>query len=217
MDMNYNAYSALRKEKAELEKRLNEYKSLQRALHQSKNRLSREENSSALKKVFHEIWFPFSMDAIITVFSTALGLLATIIMAGAVPFVVIAGLFCIAVNIVWLSIYVVLSPFFAIFVAASKSKRVRKCKANYELLIHKVEKFNAAGLNASIEQCDRQIYTIERVNPTFSDKYEGKSLVITDSVKETQFYKDAYDKHLREYTGYPPKDEKSHFLITQQM
>ena len=149
------------------------------------------------------------MDAIITVFSTAIGLLVTIIMAGAVPFVIIAGLFCIAVDIVWLLLYIVLSPFIAIFIAASKPGRVRKCKANYELLLHRVEGFNVAGLNSSLEQCNRQIYEIERDNPTFSDKYEGKDLVITDSVRETQFYKDAYDKHLREYMGYPPKEKNN--------
>ena len=207
--MNYNEYSSLRKERDKLEERLNDYKALQRNLQQSKNRLSREKKSSALKKVFRDIWFPFSMDAIITVFSTAIGLLVTVIMAGAVPFVIIAGLFCIAVDIVWLLLYVVLSPFIAIFVAASKPARVRKCKANYELLLHRVEGFNAAGLNSSLEQCNRQIYEIERDNPTFSDKYEGKDLVVTDSVRETQFYKDAYDKHLREYMGYPPKEENN--------
>ena len=208
----YNEYAGLRQEKEDLEKRKKEYEKLKSDLSISEQELAREEKRSALAKVFHNMWFPFSADTIGTVFSTAFTLLITIFAAGAVPFVLIGGVLCVIVNIVWAVLYVVLSPIIAIFIAIRKPIRVKKYKSYCDMYRYRIENFDIDGLNASIGKCDRRIYTIERDNPDFSDKYEGKGnnhIIISDSVKETEFYKEAYDKHFRIYMGFPPKDEKN--------
>lgn len=206
----YNEYAGLRQEKEDLEKRKKEYEKLKSDLSISEQELAREEKRSVLAKVFHNMWFPFSADTIGTVFSTALTLLITIFAAGAVPFVLIGGVLCIVVNIVWAVLYVAVSPIIAIFIAIRKPIRIKKYKSYCDMYRYRIENFDIDGLKASIGKCARRIYTIERDNPDFSDKYEGKGnnhIIISDSVKETEFYKEAYDKYFRFYMGYPPKDE----------
>ena len=212
----YNEYAGLRQERKDLKKKLQEYNRLKRDLSLSEQKLAREENGSVYGKIFRNMWFPFSKEAIGTVFATALTLLVTIFAAGAVPFVLIGGFFCIAVNLIWLPIYIVFSPFMAIYLEATRSKRVKKCRRDYELFRRRVDGFDIDGLNASIGKCDRRIYTIERDNPDFSDKYEGKTSSspthTSSSLRETDYYKNAYKKYLDDYTGKSTDTKKSSSL-----
>ena len=128
----------------------------------------------------------------------------------------IGGVLCVIVNIVWAVLYVAVSPIIAIFIAIRKPIRVKKYKSYCDMYRYRIENFDIDGLNASIGKCDRRIYTIERDNPDFSDKYEGKTssspTYTSSSLRETDYYKNAYKKHLDDYTGKSSDTKKSSSL-----
>ena len=190
-----------------LEEQLNKRTELENLKKKQLDRLEKEKNLSAYKKAIGGFSLPFKKKAFESLVEAMLFLLFTFVFSGCTFFVLIAILFCAVVDAVYSVLFGIAYPFLVIYIALFKKQRIKVCELKLDKTKKKLYRIPSyEKINNKIKEYEREI---RREKRKASSTRNDRPIIITDNVKNTDYYKEKTDEYYRIYMGFPPKEESS--------
>lgn len=162
------------------------------------SKLKSEKKHSAFKKAGKLFSFPFKKEAFGALFEAFFVVLVSILFAGCTLPVLLAVVFCVLVDFLYIIAFGVFYPFLVLYFVIFKGHRIKKIEKKIINTKNELEKCPSADV------LKKQLEVYEKKHTSSSRSSSGSH---KSGVENTEWYKNKADEYYRLYMGFPPKDE----------